>query len=76
MNPNDINGFMNMISMINNPNQALQSIMSQNSQFAGILNQARNTNGGIKAYLRQYAKQNNINIQPVLDMLAQRGVQI
>lgn len=62
---------MNMlISLLSgNPQQMLNS----NPQFNAILNQARQSGMSMRDFTMQYAKQNNINIQPMLDLLAQRG---
>jgi len=64
---NNLNVLLNLLAS-GNPQQVIQS----NPQFNAVLNQAKQS-GSIKNYVMQYAKQNNIDIQPMLDILAKRG---
>ena len=58
-----------------NPQQAVQNLMKQNPQFNAVLNQAKQS-GSIEQYVRQYAQQNNIDLEPILNTLRQRGIHI
>ena len=67
---NRLNMLMSLLS--GNP----QQMMNNNPQFKAILNQAQNSGMSMRDFTMQYAKQNNIDIQPMLDMLAKRGFRI
>ena len=67
---NRLNMLMSLLS--GNP----QQMMNSNPQFKAILNQAQNSGMSMRDFTMQYAKQNNIDIQPMLDMLAKRGFRI
>lgn len=76
MNNNELTFLMQMISGGNNPQQLIQQMISQNPQLQVILNQAQQSGLSPKDYVMQYARQNNINIQPILKLLNQRGIKI
>lgn len=67
------NNIMQMLMSGANPNQIMQNIIRQNPQAQVILNQMQQSNMTPQQYVMQLAKQNNININPVLNMLRQRG---
>lgn len=67
MNANILNMVMSLL-MNGNPQQILQS----NPQFQAILNQAQQS-GSVKNYVLQYAKQNGMDIEGVVNTLRQRG---
>ena len=64
---NRLNMLMSLLS--GNP----QQIMNSNPQFNAVLNQARHSGMSMRDFTMQYAKQNNIDLQPMLDLLSQRG---
>lgn len=74
MNVNQINNLMNMVGMIQNPQSALQQIMSKNPNASAIINQMNQQGLTPAQYLQQYAKQNNINLAPIQNMLNKHGV--
>lgn len=67
-----MNMLMSMLSR-GKPQDVIQQTLQSNPQFNAILNQAKQSGMSMKDFTMQYAKQNNINIQPMLDMLEQRG---
>ena len=56
-----------------NPRQMIQNMMQQNPQFNAMLNQQRQSGMSMEQFVRQYAKQNNIDINPMLNMLRNNG---
>ena len=71
---NDINKIMNFIANGQNPNQLLQQMVQQNPQAQILFNQMQQSGMSMKDFTMQFAKQNNVNIQPILNMLSQRGI--
>lgn len=74
MNGNPIQMIMQMMATGNNPNQIVQQIMRNNPQANAIVNQMRQSGLPPKQFLEQYAKQNNVNLQPIINLLSQRGI--
>lgn len=67
MNPQ----FLNMVlGLLTNSNP--QQIIQNNPQFQAVLNQAQQS-GSVRDYVLQYAKQNGVDLNPVLTTLRQRG---
>ena len=56
-----------------NPQQALQNMMMQNPQMSAIMNQVKNSGMSMEQYVRQYAKQNNINIDNYINTFKRSG---
>lgn len=73
---NPMNLIMQMIMGGQSPQQITQNLVSQNPQLQVLLNQAQQSGMSMQQYAMQYAKQNNINIQPLINMFAQRGVKL
>ena len=73
-----MNNLINMIIQImsngQNPNQIIQQMLNQNPQAQVLFNQMNQSGMSPKEFTIQYAKQNNINIDAILNSLAQRGV--
>lgn len=67
---------MNMVFNGVNPQQIMQSVIQQNPQVQILLNQASQSGMTPQQYAMQYAKQNNINIQPLINMFQQRGIKL
>ena len=59
-----------------NPQQTIQQLISQNPQAQILFNQMQQSGMSMIDFTLQYAKQNNINIQPVLQQLNQRGIKL
>lgn len=73
MNGNPMNILMQMMSG-GNPQVMLQNAMKQNPQLQAILNQQKQSGMSMEQYVRQVAKQQNVDIEPMLNMLRQRGI--
>lgn len=67
---------MQMISMGNNPQKITEQILYQNPQVRTVFNQMQQSGLTPQQFVFQYAKQNNINIQPLINMLNQRGIKL
>lgn len=73
MNGNPMNILMQMMSG-GNPQVMLQNAMQRNPQLQAILNQQKQSGMSMEQYVRQIAKQQNVDIEPMLNMLRQRGI--
>lgn len=71
-----LNNLMQLIAGGMNPQQIIQNITQQNPQIQVLLNQARQSGMTPQQYAIQYAKQNNINIQPLINLLNNRGIKL
>lgn len=67
------NVLLQMLASGGSPQQIAENVMRQNPQLNAILNQARNSGMSMKEFTMQYARQNGINLQPMLDLMARRG---
>ena len=68
MNSNIIN---NIIQMLNyNPND----LIKQNPQAQILFNQMQQSGMSVKDFTMQYAKNNGIDIQPLINMMSQKGI--
>lgn len=65
-----------MLMMGNNPQQIMQSLMQNNPQFQVMLNQVKSSGMSMKDYALNYAKQNHIDINPMINMLSNRGIKL
>lgn len=73
---NPMNVIMQLLMGGGNPQQAIQQIASQNPQAQVLLNQMQQSGMTPKQFAMQYAKQNNLNIQPLINMMAQKGIKL
>lgn len=71
MNTNPI---IQMLLSGGNPQQIVQNIIQNNPQAKAMFMQMQNSGMSNKDFVMQYAQQNNINIQPYLNMLNQKGI--
>lgn len=73
-----MNNIINMITQImmngQNPNQIVQQMIQQNPQAQILFNQMQQSGMSMKDFTMQYARQNNINLQPIISTLNQRGI--
>lgn len=70
---------MNIMQMLMsgmNPNQIMQNVIQSNPQAQVILNQMQQSGMTPRQYVMQLAKQNNINLNPMINMLKQRGFKL
>ena len=56
-----------------NPQAMLQNAMQKNPQLQAVLNQQKQSGLSMEQYVRQIAKQQNVDINPMLNFLKQRG---
>jgi len=71
LNPMQI---MQMMMKNGNPQQYMQNIVRQNPQINAIFNQQKQSGMSMEQYARQYAKQNNINIDQYINNMKQMGM--
>lgn len=74
MNPMQL--IMQAMSGQGNPQQMVEQIARNNPQANAMLNQMRQSGMTPQQFTMQYAKQHNINIQPMLDMMRKNGLKI
>lgn len=67
MNNPVLNQFMQMIQMGNNPQQFMTNMLNQNPQAQAMMKMAQKS-GNMEQFVRSYAKQNNIDIKPLIQM--------
>ena len=72
MNPMQL--IMQAMSGQGNPQQMVEQIARNNPQANAMLNQMRQSGMSPQQFTMQYAKQHNINIQPMLDMMRRNGL--
>ena len=79
-NGNNMNNVVDLIMRImtngQNPNQVIEQLISKNPQAQVLFTQMKQNNMSIKDFTLQYAKQNNINIETILNTLSQRGIKL
>ena len=59
-----------------NPQQTVQQLIAQNPQAQILFNQMQQSGMSMKDFTLQFAKQNNINLQPTLNALSQKGIKL
>lgn len=69
-----INNILQMLSINQNPNQVIQQMISQNPQAQILFNQMQQSGMSVKDFTLQYARQNNINLEQIINVLSQRGI--
>ena len=57
-----------------NPQAMVQNLIRQNPQLSALMNQMQQSGMSPKDFVMQYAKQNNMDINPLMNMLKQRGM--
>ena len=75
-NPNVINMLMSFIQSGNNPQQYIQGVIKQNPQLNAVFNQMKQSGLSAKDFTIQFAKQNNINLEPFIQALKDRGIKM
>lgn len=76
MNNNILNTINQFLMSGQNPQQIINNMVMQNPQYKMLFNQVQSSGLTMKDFVMQYAKQNNINIQPILNALSQRGYKL
>ena len=67
---------MQMLMGGNNPQQLANQLVQSNPQMNAIANQMKQSGMSPTEFLQQYAQQNGQHIQPLLNMLSQRGINL
>lgn len=65
---------MQMMMQGGNPQAFMQNMIRQNPQINAIFNQQRQSGLSMEQYARQYAKQNNIDINQYINNMKQMGM--
>ena len=73
MNNNIINF---ILASAGNPQQVIQQMITQNPNAQILMNQMQQSGMSMRDFTLQYAKQNNINLQPILQQLNQHGIKL
>ena len=73
MNNNIINF---ILQSAGNPQQVIQQMIAQNPNAQILINQMQQSGMSIRDFTLQYARQNNINLQPILQQLNQYGIKL
>ena len=76
MNNNIAQFILQTISAGVNPQQTLNQLIQQNPQAQILFNQMKQSGMNMKDFTLQFAKQNNINLEPILQQLNQRGIKL
>ena len=76
MNNNIVNLIMQMITHGQNPNQVVEQVINKNQEAQVLFNQMKHSGMSIKDFTLQYARQNNINIEEILNKLSQKGIKL
>lgn len=71
---NIVNTILQVMSNGQSPQQLITQMLQQNPQAQTLFNQMQQSGMSMKDFTIQYAKQNNINLQPILNMLSQKGI--
>ncbi len=59
-----------------NPQQVIQQMLQQNPQAQVLMNQMQQSGLSMRDFTLQYAKQNNIDLQPIIQQLNKRGIKL
>ena len=72
-----MNNIINLIlQSYANPQQVVQQMINQNPQAQILMNQMQQSGMSMRDFTLQYARQNNINLQPILQQLNQHGIKL
>ena len=75
MNQNPMFFLMSMLSG-GNPQAQIKQIIQSNPQAQAIITQMQQSGMTPKQFLNQYARQNNIDLTPMINLLGQNGIRI
>lgn len=73
---NVITSILQIMQTGNNPDVLLNNLAKQNPQVRALLNQKRQNNMSYQDLVVQLAKQNNINLTPILQGLSNNGIKM
>lgn len=69
-----MNSLMALLNGANNPQQMVEGMIKNNPQMNAVFQQVQQSGMSMKDFTMQYAKNNGINIQPLLNMMSQKGI--
>lgn len=75
-NNNVLNTFFQYMAMGNNPQMIIQNMIRQNPNIQGVLTQMQNSGLSPRDYVLQFARQNNIDINSMLQTINNRGIRL
>lgn len=73
---NIVNIILQLMTNGQNPQQVIQQMLQQNPQAQILMNQMQQSGMSMKDFTLQFARQNNINLQPTLNALSQKGIKL
>jgi hypothetical protein len=77
MNANNlITSVLQLMSMGKDPSSLMMNMANQNPQLQSLINQKNQSNMSWKDITMQLARQNNIDITPLIQGLSQRGIKL
>lgn len=76
MNNNIANLVIKMLTNGQNPNQVAEQVINKNQEAQVLFNQMKQSGMSIKDFTLQYARQNNINIEEILNELSKKGINL
>lgn len=76
MNNNPMAMLMQLMSSKQNPNQLINQLLNQNPQANIMLNQMKQSGMSPKDFVLQYAKQNNIDMNSIIDLFNKNGIKL
>ena len=76
MNNNIVNLIMQIMTNGQNPNQVVEQIISKNQEAQVLFNQMKQSGMSVKDFTLQFEKQKNINLEPILNTLSQKGIKL
>ena len=74
MNNIDMNSLMALLNGGNNPQQMIQGMIKNDPRMNAVFQQVQQSGMSMKDFTMQYAKNNGINIQPIINMMSQRDI--
>lgn len=76
-NPNNlINSIMQLMQMGQSPEVLIQNMVRQNPQLQVMFNQQQQSGMDWKSFVMQLARQQNVDITPVLQSFQQKGIRL
>ena len=73
---NYMNNLMQLMSMGGNPQQIIQNAIANNPQLQQAFSQIGSKNLSTKDIVLQIAQKRGININPMIQMMQQRGIKL
>lgn len=75
-NYNILNNILPLLQTGQNPNVIIQNMIAQNPQLGVIINQQKQSGMDWKSFVMQLARQNGMDITPVLQSFQQNGIRL